>query len=94
MCERGDTEEVIIDGKSISVDRCIALWVRGLNVDPTTITLGSCCGHGRYPTTIVVTGTEAGARHYDIVSGRNVPRRRKFYKLDDDGYYYIPETIE
>ena len=30
----------------------------------------------------------------EIFSGIEIPRNRKFYKKDKDGYYYIPEIIK
>lgn len=54
-------------------------------------TLGSCCGHGRYPPTIVADIT---GHRVEIFSGIEIPRKRKFYKKDKDGYYYIPETLK
>jgi hypothetical protein len=54
-------------------------------------TLACCCGHGRYPMSIVI-------RRYgvieELISGKHIPRAKKFYKKDDEGYYYIPETID
>jgi len=30
----------------------------------------------------------------DICSGKIIPRKRKFYRMDSGGYYYIPEVVE
>jgi len=48
-----------------------------------------CCGHGKYPRTIVM-GNSAGTR-WELLTGIMIPRKRKFYKRDSEGYYYIPE---
>jgi hypothetical protein len=50
-----------------------------------------CCGHGKYPLTII---TEYQGSIWDIVSRTKIPRKRKFYKKDKRGYYFIPETIK
>ena len=54
-----------------------------------------CCGHGRYPMTIVVKANiQNQLCFWDIVNDVVIPRKRKFYKKDKEGYYYIPEVIE
>jgi len=40
--------------------------------------------------TIVVTN---GKINWDLISNNIIPRKRKFYKKDKQGYYYIPEVI-
>lgn len=55
-------------------------------------TVGCCCGHGRYPMTIIVKGMRNGVPNYgELLSGVEIPRKKRFYKRDKDGYYYIPE---
>lgn len=55
-------------------------------------TLGCCCGHGRYPMTIIVEGRKG--KIIEAISGKEVFRSRRFYKKDDQGYYFIPEVSE
>lgn len=55
-------------------------------------TLACCCGHDRYPMTVVVRA-RAG-RVFELFSGQNIPRVRRFYRKDLAGYYYIPEVSE
>lgn len=72
------------------IDDCIKNLIRHLNVQGIT-TIASCCGHGRYPLTILIRTNDTG-EGYDIVSGTYIVKRKnKFYKKDGDGYYYIPE---
>jgi len=52
-----------------------------------------CCGHERYPMSIIVQDKKWKAP-FDLVSGKNVHSKKKFYKKDAQGYYYIPETME
>jgi hypothetical protein len=55
-------------------------------------TLASCCGHGKYPMTIVVTrGWGLPLEYFTQIT---LPRRRRFYKKDKQGYFYIPEVIK
>jgi len=52
-------------------------------------TLAHCCGHGKYPETIVV-DSPSGA--YELNTGVKIPRKRRFYRKDAEGFYYIPEV--
>ena len=53
--------------------------------------IASCCGHGRYPMTIVAKNS-FGDR-YEVMTDLPLRNKRKFYKRDADGYYYIPEVL-
>ena len=92
MCQNRNGLEVEIKGYEYTqlIDECMWPYIfslrnRGLD------TLGCCCGHGWYPMTIVV--RKEDGQVYEHFSGRTIPRVRKFYKLDENGYYYIPETL-
>lgn len=52
-----------------------------------------CCGHGKYPMTIVVWDKDE-EEVYDLISGETIPRKRRFYRKDSRGYYFIPEVTE
>ena len=54
---------------------------------PTKI-VASCCGHNKYPRTVVCKGVN---RNYELFTNITIPRTRNFYKRDSEGYYYIPE---
>ena len=32
--------------------------------------------------------------YFDLISGKDIPRRKRFYKRDKDGYFYIPEVSD
>jgi hypothetical protein len=53
-------------------------------------TLASCCGHGKYNMSIVFKSPDGKIK--DLISGIEIPRRKKFYKKDRRRYYYIPEV--
>jgi len=93
MCERGTTREVIIDGKSISIDSCIADEVEAINKRPLLETLGSCCGHGVYPSTIIVR-FKSGRVAIEWYSGVIIERKKRFYQRDDRGLYFLPDIGE
>ena len=75
------------------VDGCLPGLLCFINGNTSFRTLGSCCGHGKYPLTVVCK-SPMGFFNIEICSGKIIPRKRKFYKKDPEGYYYIPETIE
>ncbi len=77
------------------IDKCMVKLTRFINDNSTHETLACCCGHGKYPMTVVV-------RHeydfddrkiFELISGVEIKRTRNFYKRDKQGYYFIPEVI-
>ena len=62
-----------------------------LSLDKNRTIVACCCGHGKYPMTIIIEGINGN--HFDLVSGVSIPRKKRFYKRDKQGYYYIPEVI-
>ena len=93
MCERGELAELYIDGATIEVDACIAEKVQSIVNVGMYETLGCCCGHGKYPPTIIVRekGTTRITEYNSVVE---IHRKRKFYKLDSEGIYFLPERGE
>jgi hypothetical protein len=73
------------------IDPCIRPLIKWLKQRGFE-TKGSCCGHSKYPMTIVVKSITSG-NHYELFSKRNIPRTRNFYKKDKNGIYYIPEVL-
>ena len=75
------------------IDKCMRNFITNLNssLKPNIRAIACCCGHGKYPMTVVV---KRDGIIYDLVSGEPIPRKRKFYKRDKQGFYYIPEVIE
>ena len=54
-----------------------------------------CCGHSVYNMTIVVKFMHNGVPYFEeVLSGKRLERKRKFYKKDKQGYYYIPEVTK
>ena len=76
------------------IDPCIKQFIENLNLTLPKYqkTLSSCCGHGKYPMTIIV-GIGENLR-WEIVSGKYINRKKRFYKKDKQGIYYIPETLK
>ena len=72
------------------IDKCMRKFVESLKIFDVPVK-ACCCGHGKYPMTIVV---ETAGDCFDLVSGVEIPRAKRFYTKDRKGYYYIPETIK
>ena len=62
-----------------------------LDEDPFWKIVACCCGHKKYPMTIVA--KDGNGMVLELCSGIYLKRKRNFYKRDKQGYYYIPETI-
>lgn len=99
MCQKRSTTKCIMtvrrgngfDFLVCRVDACLVNRLEFLNQHGIK-TLGSCCGHGRYPMTIVIEDDERGM--VEIVSNTDIPRKKRFYKKDSKGHYFIPEVSE
>jgi len=93
MCNTRNSRRITIGQRTFRVDGCIRDIINGLNNPDSEYvnieTLGCCCGHGRYPETIIIRADHGGV--YEYHSGIEIPRTRRFYRKDTDGYYYIPE---
>ena len=63
-------------------------FILNLN-DAGVKTLACCCGHGKYPMSVVIKHDEEAL---ELFSGSLLFRKSKFYKKDKQGYYYIPEV--
>ena len=74
------------------IDKCMRKLIKYLN-SLNVKTKSCCCGHGKYPMTIVIE-TPLSKKPFEVLHKIHIPRKRKFYKRDKDGYYYIPEVEE
>ncbi|MBU0958163.1 MAG: hypothetical protein KKF56_05130 [Nanoarchaeota archaeon] len=100
------------------IDPCMKNFVKRLNVifdklkkhkEGDFRILACCCGHGKYPMTIVCSynNEDIGKTIIEFISGKGLYkksrknaliintefRKKKFYKKDKQGYYYIPESL-
>lgn len=90
MCDKRNSKKVFLNSiGERKLDDCIADLVVRLN-SSNVRTLGSCCGHGKYPMTIVAVNRMG--INYEFISGTEIPRKRRFYLKDKKGFYYIPEV--
>ena len=78
---------------SRKIDPCMKYKIKELNGRGEK-TLACCCGHGKYPASIIVPikvdGHDVG---YELCSRTIIPRKKRFYKKDKQGVYYIPEVV-
>jgi len=73
------------------IDKCMRPLIKWM-LNGNFATVSSCCGHGKYSMTIVVRMIENGKmKYYELLSNTPIPRKRNFYRRDEEGYYYIPE---
>ncbi len=77
------------------VDKCMKNLVKFINEETRFQTIMCCCGHGNYPSSLIVIDMKVArfcVTPRDIFSGYQFKHgRRRFYKQDKDGYYHIPE---
>ena len=83
------------------IDKCMFNLIEKLKnhlYEDDVSVVACCCGHGKYPMSIIVreevyiNGIHSSFIIKDWMSGKEIPRKRKFYKKDSEGYYYIPEV--
>lgn len=74
------------------IDKCMRPLIQWLNKNTFLNIKSCCCGHSKYPMTIIVYGSEG--EHWDLFTGIHIPRKRNFYERDSKGYYYVPEVSE
>lgn len=91
MCNSRNSKKILVNGKTIRVDRCLQFLIPILNDTPLK-TLGACCGHYKYQATIIVKNNDG--KIFELMSGKNIPRKKRFYVKDKNGLYFVPETIE
>jgi len=73
------------------IDKCLVDTIKDI-ITKGLKPLASCCGHGKYPTTIVV--RDKKGKIFELYSGIELGKRKRnrYYKRDKENYYYIPEV--
>lgn len=86
MCKKVNNK----NSSNIRIDKCMKEVINTLNARDFE-TVASCCGHNKYPMSIIFKGKSGG--FFELFSGKQIHRKRNFYKRDKQSYYYIPEMI-
>jgi hypothetical protein len=74
------------------IDPCMKNIVSFINNATDFTTLGSCCGHGKYHSSLIVKHPSySDDVRLEIFSHKIIRRKKRFYIKDKQGYYYIPE---
>lgn len=70
------------------IDKCLLEEIANLNANGYK-TLASCCGHDKYPKTII--GFDIHGILKELCSGLVLEKkkRNRYYKRDKQGYYYL-----
>ena len=71
------------------LDECMINLVEHMQEIYGAQTVACCCGHKKYHITLLI---KSYGNIYDLFSGVEIPRKKKFYKKDKKGYYFIPEV--
>lgn len=80
------------DGRRI--DPCLKHLIQFINGNTNHRTVASCCGHGKYPPSILVKHPSYSKMYaVEIFSHKIIMRKKRFYKKDKQGFYYIPEVV-
>jgi len=80
------------DGRRI--DKCMNWLIHFVNHSSKFRTVASCCGHKKYPPTLIVTHPSYDEDvKLEVFSNKIIRRKKKFYVKDKQGYFYIPECV-
>lgn len=77
------------------IDKCMETIVKTLSwvLKDKFSVVACCCGHGKYPMTLVM-DDKFNNRRLEMFSATPIPRKKRFYRKDKQGYYYIPEVLK
>lgn len=81
--------------KHIRIDPCIRGLPWALSFVGGFHVVGCCCGHGRHPLSVICKNPNRKKNNYfDLISGVDIPRSKRFYFRDKEGYFFLPEVEE
>lgn len=97
MCfKRSSVIAEIDNGKRVRIDPCMRNLIEFINCETNYKTLACCCGHGRYQMSIIISHKHYGeftGKAIELISGLIIPRTKRFYQKDKDGFFFIPELL-
>lgn len=78
------------------IDSCLQDEIIEINRSIDMKTIASCCGHGKYPKSIIIIFFHSH-RVFELFSevflGLRKRKGNRYYKKDAKGFYFIPEVI-
>lgn len=78
------------------IDRCMRHIVSTLGTileDHRMSLVACCCGHRKYNPSLICNLHSADV-NVELFSNIIIPRKKRFYVKDKQGYYYIPECVD
>lgn len=86
MCDK-------IEYGTFRIDPCLEKKIEMINSISGVKTLASCCGHGKYSPSIIIKNDFGIV--FDFYTLKEIPekKRNRYYRKDNQGFYYIPELI-
>jgi len=74
------------------VDYCMVRLIErlGYMLHKDFKTVACCCGHSKYPKTIIIRNSNGNV--FELFTGKPIMRKKRFYRKDKEGYYFIPEV--
>jgi len=69
--------------------------VNQINKSPDYKVILCCCGHEKYPPSIIVRNKRNRFKVFELFTKIELGYRKgkRYYKKDKEGYYFIPEII-
>lgn len=90
------------NGQRSRIDICMKPLIKFLK-DTGLNPVACCCGHGKFmryngkririPMTVVIKDKQFN-ENYELFTQVDIPRKRKYYKRNNRGIFYIPEVLE
>ena len=82
------------------VDPCLIDEINSLKTpewNKKFMSIMSCCGHGKYPKTLIVKNRGSGSvfewfTSINLSKSNRAKKRCGYYTKDADGFYFIPEV--
>jgi len=72
------------------IDNCMKNLIKFLKKKGgKELPISCCCGHKKYKTTVIMFD---GKRTWELFSNIDIPRTKKHYRTDKEGYYFVPEV--
>lgn len=76
------------------IDSCLVNIVQDINLEGQLKTILSCCGHDKYPATIIVRNKKGEIFEFFTRKKLIKQKRHRYYKRDVEGYYFVPQLYD